>query len=98
MSASDNPSTTEVVLGQAFDPEFVYYRDILQLPGNIVLLKLGGRAVANNMDSVADSVRQLADLDIPVAIIHGAGPQIDSRLEKEGVPFKKINGIRQTDE
>ena len=55
-----------------------------------VVLKLGGRVAA-------DAVRAaLADVDGPVVIVHGAGPQITAGMELRGISPTFVAGRRVT--
>jgi acetylglutamate kinase len=55
-----------------------------------VVLKLGGRVAA-------DAVRAaLAEVDGPVVIVHGAGPQITARMELRGISPTFVAGRRVT--
>ena len=55
-----------------------------------VVLKLGGRVAA-------DAVRAaLAEVDGPVVIVHGAGPQITAAMERRGIAPTFVAGRRVT--
>lgn len=55
-----------------------------------VVLKLGGRVAA-------DAVRAaLAEVDGPVVIVHGAGPQITAGMERRGIAPTFVGGRRVT--
>ena len=55
-----------------------------------VVVKLGGRVAA-------DAVRAaIAGLDEAVVIVHGAGPQITSEMERRGIEPTFVNGRRVT--
>ena len=55
-----------------------------------VVLKLGGRVAA-------DAVRAaLAEVDGPVVIVHGAGPQITAGMERRGIAPTFVRGRRVT--
>ena len=55
-----------------------------------VVLKLGGRVAA-------DAVRAaLAEVDGPVVIVHGAGPQITAAIERRGIAPTFVAGRRVT--
>src|SRR3972149_2300797 len=90
--------TTESIMRQAIGPEFDYYQNLLNQPDSPVLIKLGGAIVETQLEESADAIQILTNLGIYPAVIHGAGPQIDTKLEDLGIGVKKIDGKRVTDE
>lgn len=59
-----------------------------------VVLKLGGRVAADT----AGQALALAAAGHEVVVVHGAGPQISSELERLGIPVRFVDGRRVTDE
>lgn len=57
-----------------------------------VVLKLGGRVAAQ---AAADALA-LKEAGHEVVVVHGAGPQISSELERRGIPVEFVNGRRVT--
>ncbi len=55
-----------------------------------VVLKLGGRVAAGVVRTA------LAEVDEPVVIVHGAGPQITAELERRGIAATFVGGRRVT--
>ena len=55
-----------------------------------VVLKLGGRVAAGAVRAA------LADLDGPVVVVHGAGPQITAEMERRGIAPTFVDGRRVT--
>jgi acetylglutamate kinase len=55
-----------------------------------VVLKLGGRVAAGAVRAA------LADLDGPVVVVHGAGPQITAEMERRGIEPTFVDGRRVT--
>jgi len=55
-----------------------------------VVLKLGGRVAAGVVRTA------LAEVDEPVVIVHGAGPQITAELERRGIAATFVRGRRVT--
>lgn len=62
----------------------------------IVVIKLGGNAMAEINNAVEDIVL-LKLLGIGPVIVHGGGPEIDKELKKLKIIPKFINGLRYTD-
>lgn len=59
-----------------------------------IVLKLGGRVAA----AAAAEARRFVDDGHAVVVVHGAGPQISSELERLGIPVSFVDGRRVTDE
>ncbi|MFO7571153.1 MAG: acetylglutamate kinase [Gaiellaceae bacterium] len=59
-----------------------------------VVLKLGGRVAVET----ADRALRLSQAGHEVVVVHGAGPQISSELERLGIPVSFVDGRRVTDE
>jgi acetylglutamate kinase len=55
-----------------------------------VVLKLGGRVAAELVRTA------LAEIDGPVVVVHGAGPQITAEMERRGIEATFVNGRRVT--
>ncbi len=55
-----------------------------------VVVKLGGRVAASVVNAA------LADVDGPVVVVHGAGPQITAELERRGIEAVFVDGRRVT--
>ncbi|MCZ7589426.1 MAG: hypothetical protein M5U27_11370 [Gaiella sp.] len=55
-----------------------------------VVLKLGGRVAADAVRAV------LAEVDGPVVVVHGAGPQITAGMERRGIAPAFVGGRRVT--
>lgn len=59
-----------------------------------IVLKLGGRVAA----ATSSEALRLVDDGHDVVVVHGAGPQISSELERLGIPVSFVDGRRVTDE
>ncbi len=57
-----------------------------------IVLKLGGRVAA---EAAADA-RALREGGLDVVVVHGAGPQISSELERRGITVEFVGGRRVT--
>lgn len=62
----------------------------------VVVIKLGGNAMAEISNTVEDVVL-LKRLGIKTIIVHGGGPEIDKEMKKLKIAPKFINGLRYTD-
>lgn len=64
--------------------------------GKIVVIKAGGNALGKKDEMIEDIVL-LKRIGINPVVVHGAGPEIDKELEKEGIEARFIDGLRYTD-
>ncbi len=67
--------------------------------GRTVVIKFGGHAMVDPklIASFAANVVLLQQVGMRPVIVHGGGPQINQRLEQQGIESQKINGRRVTD-
>lgn len=65
----------------------------------IVVIKYGGNAMASEelKKSVFEDIAMLFRLGLKIVVVNGAGPKIDSEMEKNGLKKQTINGLRVTD-
>ena len=66
---------------------------------NLIVIKYGGnvlieRSIFNNF---IDDISILNKLGLSIIVVHGGGPRIKRKLEKENIQTKFINGLRVTD-
>ncbi|KAH9925963.1 uncharacterized protein B0H18DRAFT_358460 [Fomitopsis serialis] len=65
-------------------------------PAKFAVIKIGG-AVLDQIDELALSLSFLYRVGLYPVVLHGAGPQLNSIIEAEGVVPDYIDGIRVTD-
>ncbi|KAF7296146.1 Acetylglutamate kinase ARG6 [Mycena kentingensis (nom. inval.)] len=65
-------------------------------PAKFAVIKIGG-AVLDQIDELALSLSFLYRVGLYPVVLHGAGPQLNSLIEREGVVPDYIDGIRVTD-
>jgi acetylglutamate kinase len=65
---------------------------------NFAVVKVGGGTLAEELDTLAESLALLANLGLNPIVIHGAGVQLDQGLQQAGIETIKKDGIRVTDE
>jgi len=67
--------------------------------GKIVVVKYGGNAMISPelFGAVLDDLILLRLVGIPVVLVHGGGPEIDSMLKRLGIESVFIGGLRRTD-
>lgn len=61
------------------------------------MLKVGGAILTNELDELALSLSFLHRVGLFPVVLHGAGPQLNEILEREGVEPDYADGIRITD-
>ncbi|KAJ6629373.1 acetylglutamate kinase ARG6 [Mycena sp. CBHHK59/15] len=65
-------------------------------PAKFAVIKIGG-AVLDELDELALSLSFLYRVGLYPVVLHGAGPQLNDIIEREGVVPDYIDGIRVTD-
>lgn len=69
---------------------------IEQLRGKTLVIKLGGSALENQLDALEDIV-WLRGLGARPVLVHGGGAEINSWLQRLGIPSRFEHGLRVTD-
>lgn len=65
---------------------------------NFAVVKVGGGTLADELETLAESLALLANLGLNPIVIHGAGVQLDEGLKQAGIKTVKKAGLRVTDE
>lgn len=66
--------------------------------GRTFVITFGGELVGDaNFAHFVHDVALLSSLGIRLVLVHGARPQIDSRLRESGLEWRTVNGLRVTD-
>jgi acetylglutamate kinase len=65
-------------------------------PARFAVIKVGGRILEQNLSILALDLAFLSNLDLFPVVIHGGGPQIDVELQKNGIEYRKKDGVRVT--
>ena len=60
------------------------------------VIKVGGGIINDELDTLASSLAFLADVGLLPVVIHGAGPQLNDALKKQGITSDYIGGMRIT--
>lgn len=63
---------------------------------NFAVIKVGGGLIRDELDSLVSSLAFLVDVGLIPVVIHGAGPQLNAKLEKKGIVSEYHGGIRVT--
>ncbi len=81
------------VIAQALKEALPY---IEAIRGHFLVIKLGGSTLENQRDALEDIV-WLRSLGAQPVLVHGGGPEINSWLNRLGIPHRFERGLRVTD-
>jgi acetylglutamate kinase len=62
------------------------------------VVKVGGGILRDHLDELASALAFLHRLGLRPVVLHGAGPQVDTALEKAGVDSERLDNLRVTTE
>ncbi|CAO1628647.1 unnamed protein product [Sympodiomycopsis kandeliae] len=96
-NASDRETITRLLYSLASRKEVERYLRIFSAANKFAVLKVGGAILTHQLDELALSLSFLHRVGLYPVVLHGAGPQLNDILEKEGVTPDYIDGIRITD-
>jgi N-acetyl-gamma-glutamyl-phosphate reductase/acetylglutamate kinase len=76
------------------------YVDVYGTPGvtRTTVIKIGGEVIENELDSLVRSLHFLKQAGLFPILVHGAGPQMNAELAKQGVEPHYVGGNRVTDQ
>jgi acetylglutamate kinase len=60
------------------------------------VIKIGGGILRDRLEETAASLALLHTVGLTPIVIHGGGPQLDERLERDGIVSEKVDGLRVT--
>jgi len=60
------------------------------------VIKIGGAILRDRLEETAASLALLHTVGLTPIVIHGGGPQLDEKLESDGVVSEKVDGLRVT--
>ncbi|HEX6221884.1 MAG TPA: acetylglutamate kinase [Acidimicrobiia bacterium] len=60
------------------------------------VIKVGGAILRDRLEETAASLALLHTVGLTPIVIHGGGPQLDEKLEADGVASEKVDGLRVT--
>ena len=64
---------------------------------NVCILKVGGEVATDYGKDLVNAVNTLKEMDLWHVIVHGAGPQLNKKLEEADVEVDYVDGMRVTD-
>lgn len=60
------------------------------------VIKIGGAILRDRLEETAASLALLHTVGLTPIVIHGGGPQLDEKLQRDGVRSEKLDGLRVT--
>ena len=60
------------------------------------VIKIGGAILRDRLEETAASLALLHTVGLTPIVIHGGGPQLDEKLQRDGVVSEKVDGLRVT--
>jgi bifunctional N-acetylglutamate synthase/kinase len=60
------------------------------------VIKIGGAILADQLEETAAALALLHTVGLTPIVIHGGGPQLDEKLQNEGIESQKLDGLRVT--
>lgn len=88
---------TRLLYSLASRNEVERYLRIFSTANKFAVLKVGGAILTNELDELALSLSFLHRVGLYPIVLHGAGPQLNEILEREGIEPDYSDGIRITD-
>jgi len=60
------------------------------------VVKVGGAVLRDDLDNLVSSLAFLQQVGLTPIVIHGAGPQLDAELARQGIEKRLVDGLRVT--
>ena len=74
-----------------------YLRRFSQLDAKrFAVVKVGGAILQDDLDNLVSSLAFLQQVGLTPIVVHGAGPQLDHELARQGIKTPIVNGLRVT--
>ena len=74
-----------------------YLRRFSQLDAaRFAVVKVGGAVLRDDLDNLVSSLAFLQQVGLTPIVIHGAGPQLDAELARQGIDKRLVDGLRVT--
>ena len=95
--SADRETIVRLLYSIASKNEVERYLRIFSTANKFAVIKVGGAILTNELDDLALSLTFLHRVGLYPIVLHGAGPQLNEILEREGVVPDYSDGIRITD-
>ena len=96
-AAHDRETITRLLYSLASRREVERYLRIFSSANKFAVIKVGGAILTQQLDELALSLSFLHRVGLYPVVLHGAGPQLNEILEREGITPDYEDGIRITD-
>lgn len=96
-AAHDRETITRLLYSLASRREVERYLRIFASADKFAVIKVGGAILTHQLDELALSLSFLHRVGLYPVVVHGAGPQLNEILEREGITPDYEDGIRITD-
>ena len=74
-----------------------YLRRFSQLDAaRFAVVKVGGAVLSDDLDNLVSSLAFLQQVGLTPIVVHGAGPQLNEELAREGIATPIVDGLRVT--
>lgn len=60
------------------------------------VIKIGGAILRDRLEETAGALALLHKVGLTPVVIHGGGPQLDEKLERDGIATERVDGLRVT--
>lgn len=76
------------------------FKQLYRTPGvkHTTVIKIGGDVIIHELETLIESLRFMKDTGLFPILVHGAGPQMNAELDKQGVEPQYVGGNRVTDQ
>ncbi|KAG2891024.1 hypothetical protein PC115_g19337 [Phytophthora cactorum] len=76
------------------------FKQLYRTPGakHTTVIKIGGDVIIHELETLIESLRFMKDTGLFPILVHGAGPQMNVELDKQGVEPQYVGGNRVTDQ
>ncbi|KAL7691588.1 putative N-acetyl-gamma-glutamyl-phosphate reductase, type 1, aspartate/glutamate/uridylate kinase [Plasmopara halstedii] len=76
------------------------FEHLYRTPGkkHTTVIKIGGDVIIHELETLIESLRFMKDTGLHPILVHGAGPQMNDELAKQGVEPHYVGGNRVTDQ
>jgi acetylglutamate kinase len=73
-----------------------YLQRFSEMETRFAVIKIGGAILRDRLEETAASLALLHTVGLTPIVIHGGGPQLDEKLEREGIVSERVDGLRVT--
>ncbi|KAH7481948.1 hypothetical protein PRIC1_009585 [Phytophthora ramorum] len=102
LSSASSSDDYALNLAKVLAPEATLeeFKQLYRTPGvnHTTVIKIGGEVIINELQTLIESLRFMKDTGLFPILVHGAGPQMNAELDKQGVEPQYVGGNRVTDQ